>query len=109
MFDTKSFRELIKKREALDPDDEYGAQECWKELTNLLAEDMDGTIDFINNECTENEFSWLSEIFDDVVIKTQSHEFIDCVQKVAIEKYPEESKKYHIQRQIDYAKDCFDD
>jgi len=109
MFDTERFKEIIQKEETLHPNDDYGAQECWKELTDLLAKNIDETIDFINNECTEREFFWLSEILDDVVIKTQSHEFIDCVQKVAIEKFPEISKKYHIQFQIDYAKDCFDD
>jgi len=37
-------------------------------------------IRFIENECTDEELYWLSEVFEDIVDRTRSVEFVHCLQ-----------------------------
>ena len=67
-------------------------------MSNHLSE----TVDFIKKDCTADDFSWLSEIFDEIVEKTKSKEFIDCIKETA-KKFPEECSKYNIQGSIESA------
>lgn len=99
---TEEIRLAIKKRSETDDEWDYGVQQCCNEEINILSRNIEDTIAFLENECTADEFSWLSEVFDDVAEKTQSRAFVDCLYKVA-EKYPEECKKYYIDRVIMYA------
>lgn len=95
-------RAELSHRLALHPNDDFGIEESWKKLTEILSENVDDTIAFLENDCTADEFSWLSEVFDDVAEKTQSKAFVDCLYRVA-KKYPEECKKYYIDRVLMYA------
>ena len=49
----------------------------------------------MKTECTADEFSWLSEIFREIVEICPSQEFVDELYKLA-EKYPEETEKYNV-------------
>lgn len=95
---------IIQKRISTDDEWYYGIEKCWKEEIEILTKNIDDTILFLENECTSDEFSWLSEVFDDVAEQSQSKEFVDCLHHVA-NKYPEECKKYHIYRIIQSAED----
>lgn len=66
-------REIISTRKSLHPDDDYATYVCWEQLTNILSEDIHKTILFIENECSDEEFYRMSEIFEDIVQKTQFH------------------------------------
>lgn len=98
------FRDVLKERMQIHPNDGYEAEKCWKKETEILSENIEETINFLDNECTADEFSWISEIFEDIAEKTQSKEFIDCLYRVA-QKFPEECKKYNIYGSIEIAKD----
>ena len=63
---------------------------------------MNETIEFIENECTPEQFSWLSEIFDDITRTSKSKDFVEALRHTA-EKYPETTKKYNIKYFIDCA------
>lgn len=101
---TEKFREAIKKRAGIDEESYMEIEKCWEEMVDIFSSDINKTILFIN-DCTEDEFSWLSEIFDRIAEKTHSKEFILTLYRVA-EKYPEETAKYNI---IDFIKsaECF--
>lgn len=92
---TEEIRAVIKKRMATDDEWDYGVKQCWKEEVELLSRDINDTISFLENNCTDEEFSWLSEIFEDVAKRTQSREFVNCLHCIA-EKYPNICRKYHI-------------
>ena len=92
---TPKIRKAIAKRIQTDDEWEEAVEECWQEETSILTEDISKTINFLDHECTADEFSWLSEIFDRVAEKTQSQEFIDCLYRVA-QKFPEECATYNI-------------
>ena len=88
---TDEIRTSITKRATTDDEWDYGVKQCWEEEIEILSRNIDDTIAFLENDCTADEFSWLSEVFDDVAEKTQSRAFVDCLYKVA-KKFPDECK-----------------
>lgn len=96
------FREIIKKRASVDDEWYSEIEKYWKEMTELFSADLSETIEFLN-VCTADEFSWLSEVFEQVAKKTQSHTFVDCLYRIA-KKYPNECAKYH----VDFVIQCAD-
>jgi len=91
----KGFRELIKQREETDDEWDYGVEQCWKKEVEFLSEDITSTIEFLDTECTAKEYSWISEVLEDVIEKKPSKELIECYKSLAI-KFPEECEKYNI-------------
>jgi len=100
----EELRVVIKKRTALDPEYDYGIEQCCLKEIEILTRDICDAIAFLENECTGQEFVWISEVFDEVVEKTQSREFIDCLYRMA-KKFPGECEKYNILYFIDTSKD----
>ena len=99
---TEEIRAVIKNRAATDDEWAVGVDQCCKIEIEILSRNIDNTIAYLETDCTADEFSWLSEVFDDVAKKTQSRAFVDCLYRVA-KKYPEECKKYNIDRVIQYT------
>ena len=64
-MDINSFRKVIKQREETDDEWDYGIEQCWKKEIEILSEDIPSTIDFLKNECTDEEYSWISEVIDE--------------------------------------------
>lgn len=75
---------------------------------SLLTNNISETISFLKSECTAHGFVVMSEIFDEIVENTQSHEFVDALNEVA-RKYPDETKRYNIQYFIDTLDGFFRD
>ncbi len=69
-------REVVDRSATLDPNDDFGQEKCWKEMTDLLLVDISDTIHFFERECTDEEFYWLGSVFEDVAEKAQCKEFI---------------------------------
>lgn len=101
-------RKLLSKRIAINDEWAYGIDLCCNEEINILSRDISETVAFFENECTAEEFSWLSEVFDDVAEKTQSRAFVDCLYKVA-KKFPDECEAYHIDKVLEYAEGALND
>ena len=78
-------------------------EQWWNHVTDFVSEKMNDLFSFIENEISADEFSTLSEIWDDVAKKTQNKQFIFVLHK-AIQKFPEESEKYHLEEFLDDAK-----
>lgn len=82
----------------------WGIEQCWNKEVEILTEDMPGLLDFMKYECTQDEFSWISEIFEEIVEKTRSAEFVAVLWKLT-EKFPEETEKYNIRFSIQCAEE----
>ena len=54
----KVIARLIEVNEISNGNWEYGIEQCWKEEVEILSEDIETTIQFLNNECTADEYSW---------------------------------------------------
>lgn len=80
-------------------------EDYWDRLSTYIASDISGAIDFLCNskECTAEIFLDWSEVFDDVVRKSNSREFADSLMK-AYERFAAECEDYDIPGIIDYAK-----
>lgn len=102
----RHFREIIERREYVEEishgEWDAGIEECRKKEIEILSEDVSASIRFLENECTANEYSWISEIIDDLVEKTQSKELVECYKNL-MSKFPEECKKYCIAESVAFA------
>ncbi len=102
----EKFREVIARRkyvgEISHEEWDYGIEQCWKQEISLLAEDIPGTIDFLRNECTADEYSWISEVFEDVVDIAPSKELVQCYKEL-MSKFQKECSEYHIETCIENA------
>ena len=94
-MDVQKFREVLKRRDETHSEYTYGLEMCWKEEVEILSEDILSTIEYLQNQCTADEFVWISEIIDDLAEKTRSRELIECYKKL-MDKYPKETKEYYI-------------
>lgn len=102
MTSSKEISAIIKKRAATDDECFWEVEKCWDELTDALTEDINITRKFLLEDCTGDEAAWVMEVFDDIVLKTQSQDYIDLLRK-SIERFPEEAKKYNMSHQLDIA------
>lgn len=104
----EKFKNVICELEKMDINDDYKHETLWEKELNIVTENIDDTIRYLQTECTASEFSWLSEIFIEIVKKCPSKEFVEELYKLA-QKYPEETKKYNIMDFIEEAADYLKD
>ena len=102
----KDFRAAIERREYVERiscgEWADGIEECCKKEIEILSEDIPSTIGFLRNECSADEFVWISEIIEDLAAKTQSSELVQCY-KSLMSKYSEESKIFYIRDIVESA------
>jgi hypothetical protein len=104
----EQLRGVIERNMALDPNDDFGTEKCWEEMTAILSEDIVATLHYFENECTDEEFYWLGAVFEDVAEKTKSKELIQVLRnrlaKVTPETYFQQNiKNEHMRRWVDYT------
>ena len=98
------YQKIVEERKNMKGDIDYDNNPVIKKSIELFSEDINATIEFLENQCTGEQFIWLSEIFEEIAEKTQSKEFINCLYETA-QKFPDETKKYNIISFIDDAAD----
>ena len=104
----EQLRGVIERNMALDPNDDFGTEKCWEEMTAILSEDIVATLHNFENQCTDEEFYWLGAVFEDVAEKTQSKELIQVLRnrltKVTPETYCQQNlKNEHMRKWVDYT------
>lgn len=101
-----ALKERLRVMEETDDNWDYGIDKCCKKKVKILSEDISETMCFLENECTDEEFFWLSEVFDDVSEKAQSKKFIQCLRerlaRVRPENYDPKKFKYESTRDFNY-------
>ncbi|HDR6311937.1 TPA: hypothetical protein QCU60_003891 [Bacillus cereus] len=78
---------ILDKRKKLNLNDDYGIQTSWNEIIEVLSENEENTIRYLEN-CSKEDLYWISEVFEDIAESVQSKEFINCLRKLD-EKFPE--------------------
>ncbi len=104
----QELREVIAQYISLDANDDFATEKCWKEMTVILSENVIDTISFFESECTIEEFYWLSSIFEDIIVKTQSTDLISIwrfkLSDISSEKFEQEEFKSELmQTSVTYA------
>ena len=107
MIDVVKFREVIRERSEMSDEWSFGVEQCWKKEIEILSQDILSTIEYLKKECTADEYTWISEIIDDLAESTQSKELIEVYKSLMI-KYPDEYKKYSISSSIKFAESTLD-
>ena len=98
------YQEIIEKRKNWEGEIDYDNNPLIKKSIELFSENICDTIDFLKNQCTGEQFIWMSEIFEEIAERTQSMEFIDCLYE-STKKFPNETEKYNIVFFINEAAD----
>ena len=93
-MDIKILREVLASYVNLETNEVAVKEKYWNKLTEILSSDIPSTISYFENECTDEEFYWLSSVFEDVMKKTESTEFLQAVkgrlERVTSETYSQE-------------------
>lgn len=59
-------QERIRVSEETQDNWAYGIDQCWKKELELLSKNPADTSHFIKYECTDDELSWIAEVFDEL-------------------------------------------
>ena len=104
----EEYAEIVKLREEEEDKDLSELPDYWETSPAIKAEielftrNLQETVDFLDNDCTEEQLLWLSEVFEEISAKLQSWEFIDALKRAA-DRFPEECKTYNIRECILFA------
>ena len=60
------YKKVLEERKSLHLEDDFGIEVKNKKAIEILSKSIDDTVFYIENECTFEDFEWLSEIFDDL-------------------------------------------
>ena len=88
-------------------EDDYWIKDYWKAAIEIFTKNCNETIKFFQNECTDEEFYWLSEIFEKIAEITQSKELVSALHsrllKVTPENYNQQAfASEHMKKMVDY-------
>ncbi len=72
-------RKVLSRRISLHPEDDYAIEQCWEQEVEILSKDREETIHFLCVEASDDELAWLSEIFDDLILKTQDIGLLEAI------------------------------
>ena len=58
-------RVILNKREKLNLNDDYGIQSSWDEIVQVLGENEEKTLNYLDN-CSAEDLYWISEVLEDL-------------------------------------------
>ncbi len=90
-----------------NPDDYY-EESIWKEEIDAICEDLSAAIHFILCDCSDEELQWLSEVFDDVMEKTRSLDFLHCIRQ-RVQRVKDDGRKAELLEDIKTAEEYIDE
>lgn len=101
-----TLKEVVQFR-IVESEEEYWVEDYWKTAVDMFSKDIDATIEFIQNECDDEELYVLSEIFEALAKKTLSKELIQALRirtaKVTPDNYRQENfKSEYLKKWVDY-------
>ena len=82
MSDFTPFHKVIKER-ATNPNANNYEIPWWNAEIKQFTLDVDASIQFIREECSDEELWWLGEIFDDLMEATRSVKFLNSIRERA--------------------------
>ena len=96
----QEFTRIIKQL-AIDENANFHENEDYFETSPLIqaeielfSRNLEETINYLDNECTEYEFEWMSEVFEEISRKLDSVEFIDALIRTC-QRFPDGEQKFY--------------
>lgn len=101
MNDLSELKQILHYR-MTENEDNYYYVTYWEEVEiPAFTKDIGKTIEFIKM-CSLDELLWLGEIFEEIVEKTQSKEFIATLREM-VQKFPDGEQKDRLIYEINWA------
>jgi len=97
----EKIKSIIAKRIAIHPEYDFGIKECWKEALNVVKENPESVLLFINNDATDEEVYWFSEILCDMYDLLQDDRIINAFKERA-ERMDDAEMKRSVMQEIDH-------
>lgn len=72
----EAIKERIRICEETGDNWDFGIEQCWKRYEEIIVDDIEKSIAYFLHECTDEEFYWLSEAFEEISEKAQSKDLI---------------------------------
>ena len=84
-----------------------GIEDCWKKYVDIITTDIQKGVAYFLNDCTDEEFYWLAEAFEEISEKAQSEDLITAwrsrLATVTPEDYDQQSFRAEFMRKwVDY-------
>lgn len=104
-----------------------GIEKCWKKEIEILTNNLTETVHYFSTECSDEDFYWISEVFEELISITQYKEFISIwntrLSYIKSDNYKTENFKTlyiknelnyeifieQIKKEIEYAEDYLDE
>lgn len=83
----KEMSSVLEDRISKHIEDDLGIQTCWDRMIQTLSQDENETIVYLQ-ACSKKELYWISEVFEEISEKLNSHQFIKCLRDLD-KKYPD--------------------
>ena len=107
-MNVEELKAVVAERISTDDEWYYGIEQCWNKEIEILTRDISQTINFIENECDDDTFCWIGEVFDEVADRTQSKEFVDAIKRRAAKVVDDEERR-SVEVDVRYAEYKIDD
>ncbi|MBT1166148.1 hypothetical protein [Bifidobacterium simiarum] len=101
-----NIRQAIQQRARTIDEDYIMVEKAWKDMVAACTSNVDETVHFIDTQCTADELSWLSEVYDELIDQTQSPGLAVSLYN-AIIRNPEENKRYSLMPTLDEAVEVY--
>ena len=72
--------DIISERKSKNIEDDYGIQNCWNKMIDILSKDINETVAYLEN-CSEEDIYYITEVYEDVSEQLLSKEYIEILRK----------------------------
>lgn len=86
----------------------YYPDPWWEKEVAAITDDLKTAIEFIDADCSNEEFYWLGEVFEDIMDKTRSADFLACLRR-RVQRVENPEWKAEILEDIRTAAECLDE
>ena len=69
------------RNRCIEPGAYYYPDPWWEKEVAAITDDLKTAIEFIDADCSDEEFYWLGEVFEDIMDKTRSADFLACLRR----------------------------
>ena len=73
-------KEIISRRKSIHPEWADGLDACWQREVQVLSKSIPDTIEYLK-VCSDDDFAWVGEVFDDLISVTQSRELMRAIKE----------------------------
>lgn len=95
-------RGIIAERAGTDDECCEDVDRCWAELGAALTEDYETTEKFLLEDCTADEFAWVSEVYEEIFENARETRYANLLRR-AVKRFPEEEETLRIQKILDWV------